>query len=134
MKVLSIKEPFASLISNGIKKIETRSWKTNYRGEIYIHASLKKINFKDERTQTLIKLLPANYDLKYGMIICKAKLIDCVYMDKDFVCEIKKDETESLCGRYEEGRYAWVLGEIEPLKNEIPAKGMLGIWNFNQEE
>ena len=39
MKVISIKEPFATLIKDGIKIYETRSWKTNYRGEIYIHAS-----------------------------------------------------------------------------------------------
>ena len=41
MRVLSVKEPFATLILNGIKKIETRSWKTNYRGELFIHASGK---------------------------------------------------------------------------------------------
>lgn len=29
MKVLSIKEPYATLIANGAKKIETRSWRTN---------------------------------------------------------------------------------------------------------
>lgn len=40
MKVLSIKEPFATLIKDGVKRYETRSWKTNYRGEIYIHASI----------------------------------------------------------------------------------------------
>ena len=34
MKALSIKEPFASLISLNIKHIETRSWKTKDRGEI----------------------------------------------------------------------------------------------------
>ena len=39
MKVLSIKEPYASLLKDNIKHIETRSWKTSYRGEIYIHAS-----------------------------------------------------------------------------------------------
>ena len=43
MKVISIKEPFATLITNGMKKIETRSWKTNYRGEIFIHASGKSL-------------------------------------------------------------------------------------------
>ena len=42
MKVISIIEPWASLIKDNIKFIETRSWKTTYRGEIYIHASLKK--------------------------------------------------------------------------------------------
>lgn len=49
MKALSIKEPFASLVSLGIKRIETRSWKTNYRGEIYIHASLTKNKMEKER-------------------------------------------------------------------------------------
>ena len=47
MKVLSITEPFATLIKNKKKFIETRSWKTNYRGELYIHASKTKINKKD---------------------------------------------------------------------------------------
>ena len=42
MKVLTIIEPYATLIKNGIKKIETRSWKTNYRGRLYIHTSVKK--------------------------------------------------------------------------------------------
>ena len=42
MKVLSIKEPFATIIKEGKKKIETRSWKTSYRGELYIHASSTK--------------------------------------------------------------------------------------------
>ena len=41
MKVISIKEPFATLIKDKFKRIETRSFKTNYRGEIYIHASGK---------------------------------------------------------------------------------------------
>ena len=43
MKVISIKEPFATLIMNGSKLIETRSWKTNYRGELYIHVSGKSL-------------------------------------------------------------------------------------------
>lgn len=44
MKVLSIKEPFATLIKDGHKLIETRSFKTSYRGTIYIHASVKKVD------------------------------------------------------------------------------------------
>ena len=43
MKVLSLIEPWATLIKEGKKVIETRSWKTYYRGELYIHASSKKI-------------------------------------------------------------------------------------------
>ena len=44
IKVLSIIEPWATLIKEKKKYIETRTWKTSYRGELYIHASKKKIN------------------------------------------------------------------------------------------
>jgi hypothetical protein len=76
MKVLSLKEPFASLIKENIKLIETRSWKTNYRGELYIHANLSKIK-KDERTKMLINLL-SDKEFNYGCIIAKCKLVDCM--------------------------------------------------------
>ena len=44
MKVLTVKQPWASLIVNEHKKYEFRSWKTKYRGKILIHAgkSLEK--------------------------------------------------------------------------------------------
>lgn len=42
MKVISIMQPWATLIVLGHKKIETRSWNTKYRGEILIHASAGK--------------------------------------------------------------------------------------------
>ena len=43
MKTLSIRQPFASLICRGIKTIENRSWNTQYRGKLLIHASSKAI-------------------------------------------------------------------------------------------
>lgn len=43
MKVLSLTEPYATLIKEGKKKIETRSFKTSYCGELYIHASSTKV-------------------------------------------------------------------------------------------
>lgn len=39
MKTLSIKQPYATLIAEGIKNIENRSFKTNFRGTFLIHAS-----------------------------------------------------------------------------------------------
>lgn len=39
MKVLTVTEPWATLIAIGAKQIETRSWPTGYRGPIAIHAS-----------------------------------------------------------------------------------------------
>lgn len=44
MKALTIKEPWATLIIEGYKEYEFRSWKTNYRGKILIHAGLTNEN------------------------------------------------------------------------------------------
>lgn len=38
MKVITIKQPWATLIAKGYKEYEFRTWKTNYRGDILIHA------------------------------------------------------------------------------------------------
>src|ERR1700751_3370272 len=38
---LSIRQPWAELILRGEKTIENRSWRTNHRGTLYIHAGLK---------------------------------------------------------------------------------------------
>ena len=130
MKVISIIEPWASLIKEGIKEIETRSWKTNYRGKIYIHASLKKVSKKDERINNLVSLLE-DKNFKYGHIIAEAELVDCIYMDEQFLKEIKNNNQEYICGEYSLGRYAWKLSNIKVLDKPIPAKGNLGIWNYN---
>lgn len=36
---LSVQQPFADLICAGVKTVENRTWKTDYRGSILIHAS-----------------------------------------------------------------------------------------------
>lgn len=129
MKVLSLMEPWGSLIKEKVKYIETRSWKTNYRGELYIHTSLKRIPKKDVRIQELVTLLK-DKNIKYGYIIAKCKLVDCIYMDEEFVNKIKKENpTEYMCGEYAVGRYAWILEDIKEIE-PIQAKGHLGIWNY----
>ena len=84
----------------------------------------------DERINKLIDMLE-DKDFKYGNIIAKCKLVDCIYMDEDFVKNIKQNNPiEYQCGEYSVGRYAWVLEDIEKLENPISVKGHLGIWNY----
>lgn len=129
MKVISIKEPFATLIRNGDKKIETRSWKTNYRGELFIHASGKNIA-KEFLINDYVVSLIDGLNMNYGNIICRGNLVDCVYMDEKFLNSIKEDEKEFKLGLYELGRYAWIFENVEPIY-PIPAKGQLNIWNYD---
>ena len=126
MKVLSIKEPWASLIMNGTKKIETRSWKTKYRGEIYIHASLSKAKITKSEVYELIK----DMNFKCGYIICKCNLVDCIYMTDEYVNDMKINHYEEyICGHYEVGRYAWIVEDVKVIE-PIKTKGKLGLWNY----
>ena len=55
LKVLTLRQPWATLVAEGIKKYEFRSWKTNYRGKILIHAGIG-IDKEDMKKYILEKL------------------------------------------------------------------------------
>ena len=133
MKVISLLEPWASLVKEKVKYIETRSWATKYRGELYIHASTRKLtknNYIEYKNQ--IDLL-SDVNFKYGYIIAKCKLVDCKYMDEKFIKQVKENHNEYICGEYKIGRYAWILKDIEVLNVAIKAKGQLGVWNYEED-
>ena len=117
MKVLSLTESYATLIKEKRKLIETRSWKTSYRGELYIHANMTKPQKNVLENKDLMSLVK-NKDMNFGKIICKCNLVDCIYITKEFIESMKKNNyQEYICGNYEEGRYAWILENIETIKS-----------------
>ena len=59
MKVLTIKQPWATLIMQGDKRFEFRSWQTKYRGDLLIHAG-KGID--KEAMKRLAKYIPKDID------------------------------------------------------------------------
>lgn len=126
MKVLTIKQPWASLIIEGYKKYEFRSWKTNYRGKILIHASLSLEKDMLKRFE--------NYDLDYinGAIIGEALLVDCIKVDNDFN-DYLTDINPIIYGRRSHvGMYAWKLENIEKYDIPIYTKGKLGLWTYEK--
>lgn len=131
MKVLTLREPWASLIGENIKKIETRSWPTNYRGELYIHAGLTKIPAKNERMNRLAKELSGPFH--FGTIFAKCNLVDCILIDEAFANKVKQNDFLCFdCGDYTPGRYAWILEDVEYI-TPITAAGHLSIWNYYPE-
>lgn len=75
MKAITIKQPFASLIANGIKEYEFRTWKTKYRGKLLIHAG------KSVDKKAMEKFACYNLDYPLGCIIGICDLSDCIKID-----------------------------------------------------
>lgn len=104
MKALSVKQPWAGLIATGVKTIETRTWKTNYRGPLLICASASP---KSEFS---------------GKAVCVVTLVDCREMTKS-------DEAAACCQIYPNAK-AWVLRDVQ-LIEPFPVKGQLRIFEVN---
>lgn len=120
MKSLSIIEPYASLIMEGYKLIETRPRRTNYRGRILIHASATRI------PKAWRPLVSRVSQVRCGYVIAIADLVDCVEMTEEWIQALPAVERE--VGFYSVGRYAWILDNVQPIE-PFKAKGHLGLWN-----
>jgi hypothetical protein len=161
MKTISLIEPWATLVAIGAKTIETRSWPTDYRGPIAIHASKKMTvadwemcqepDFEEALTRAGVSIYPFGghcgpvkeaFKETRGKVIATARLIACCRMEVGprgaiFVRRPRDDafrpipEKELPFGHYAEGRYAWILADVVRLPEPIPAKGALGLWEWD---
>ena len=107
-KAISLKQPWANLVAEGKKTIETRKWTTRYRGDLVICSS-----------QTP-KIKP------YGEAICTVELYDIKPM-------VKEHEKDACCEVYD-GAYSWFLRNLRLLKPTFPVKGQLGIYEIEIPE
>ena len=127
MKVLSIRQPWATLIVEGYKDFEFRSWKTKFRGNFLIHAS------KGVEPENIDRFRHLNLKYPTGCIIGSAEITDCIKVEKKFEDElIEKDELIYGAVRNRSG-YAFQLEKIEKLETPIPAIWSLGFWDYYNE-
>ena len=126
MKVLTIKQPWATLIMQGDKRFEFRSWQTKYRGELLIHAG-KGID--KEAVKRLAKYLPE--ELPSGKILGKVELVDCIKMSSDFKKLLLNENKDIYTKSSFSENYGWQLDNVEVFKDPIPAKGKLSLWEYN---
>ena len=138
MKAISLWNPWAALIRCGAKTIETRSWSTQYRGQLAIHAAKKRLRREDvewmprqfwEAFMTAMgktggspsEVLTA---LPYGSIVAIATLVECVPVElAQYIAP-----QERLFGDFRPGRFAWILKDINTLTTPIPFRGMQGLF------
>jgi activating signal cointegrator 1 len=139
MKVLSMIQPWASLFVLGEVKYETRSWRTKHRGQMAIHTS-KKIDKAACETVKIRELLSKHGytadNLPTGVIIGACMLKNCIrVVENNKTWALLEDGrivtgNDFLLGDYRVGGFAWEVEDMMVLKEYIPAKGQLGLWEF----
>ncbi|MBS1340854.1 MAG: ASCH domain-containing protein [Clostridia bacterium] len=126
MKVLTIKQPWATLIMQGDKRFEFRSWQTKYRGDLLIHAG-KGID--KEAMKRLAKYIPK--DMPSGKILGKVTLVHCIKCDDDFKGKCLKENKDVYAKSTFIEKFAWQLENVEIFDEPIEAKGKLSLWEYD---
>lgn len=145
MKTLTLTQPWASLVALGKKHVETRSWRTDYRGPLAIHAAKgfpqwAKDTAWEEPFLSALKSYPGP-PLPIGCVLATCRLVACVPTDAVHISDFGQfvidhegllaiSATEHCFGDYSPLRWAWLLADIKPLTTPIPAKGSLGLWEW----
>ena len=159
MKALCVHQPWASMIARGAKIIETRSWRTRYRGPIAILAT------KRRRIHELIHAgacwnvcgalgrrmgegdsVPLYDALPFGSVLAVGELVDCRPVETFTIGELDGPRTpdmphgdlyqfsERQLGNYDLGRYGWVLANVQPLSEPLPWRGRQGLFDIHLPE
>ena len=124
MKVLTIKQPWATLIAEGIKKYEFRSWKTKYRGKVLIHAGA---GIDKKATK---ELKDYNFDYPSKKIIAEVEIVDCLELDDALNKKIINEKNIAYGSKKRDG-YAWVLDNVKKIDSSKTINGKLGLWNID---
>lgn len=143
---ITLWQPWASLISLGIKEYETRSWRCPMSligKEFYIHVAKRQMQIEERELLCHLSQLDEKYEyllekqFPYGALVAKVKVEKCLQMsdrfhepDNEILPIIRIDsvsDQERLCGDWQDDRYAWKLTDVEEI-SPIPMKGGQRIW------
>jgi ASCH domain len=105
-------KPWAHLVVSGIKRIENRTWRTNYRGPLLIHAG---VNWHDERLEEIEErhALTIPRDLPLGGVVGMVELVDVVLQSDD---------------PFFHGPFGWVLANARSIRFR-PLSGHVGVFD-----
>ncbi len=132
MKAITLHQPWAWLIAEGLKRYETRSWPTRYRGPLAIHAGKRPVRVRElhhyivdvleERSHTDLSPLP------FGAVICIVDLVDCIPTDK---LQRGMGSLQWAFGNFAPGRFAWKLENVRKIE-PVVINGARGLWEWKQ--
>ena len=131
MHTLTIKQPWASLIMSGRKRVENRGWKTDYRGPLAIHAGKAvdppAFDFLEEIGIDTTELRNA----PTGVVLGTVELVDIVEFRPGCRQVNAFDQHDIQSDPFACGPFCWILSNPRPLAKPIPARGRLVLWDWN---
>lgn len=138
---LTVKQPWAFAIAEGFKTVENRSRRTNYRGQLLIHAGIAidhavpivrysrdaairftelggRSNYWDARGYIPSRIVPAPPTaLALAAVVATARLAGC------------HEAVDGCCAPWGfADQWHWELADVQPLHRAVPKAGALGLW------
>lgn len=120
MKAITLIQPYASLIVDRRKRIETRSWPTRHQGKIAIHAG-SRVDRKD--------CIRFGYDpekVSRSAVLGTAYLVECVKFPN------RKAPPDEY-GNFRRGRYGFILKDVHRFARPVPVRGQLRLWHWRRK-
>jgi tetratricopeptide (TPR) repeat protein len=121
MRAISIHQPYAWAIACGFKRVENRSWTTNYRGPVAVQASVNK-----ERLLELHEALGNSFDgslFTTGAVVAVVDLVDVQPLNPS----LESDP-------WAEGPFCWILSNARMLQTPVKVKGKTSLFKLSLAE
>ena len=138
MKAITLHQPWASLVAEGIKTIETRSWcppRALIGERLAIHAGRTVVKDCGPSQAAIARFYGQEWlrTVPVGAVVAVAAVIGAYRVDR-------RDHDRAYCGEqtipidphgdFSPGRWLWVLEDIQQVTPPVLARGMPGIWDW----
>lgn len=119
---ITVLQPWASLIVQGIKTLETRNWTTPHRGPLYIHASksTRGLAYAAQHPQIVQHVQTHCHELPLGCLLGLVNLSG--------ITALMPDCDPAPFGWLVDAPWVFHLQPLTMLSPPIPARGHLRLW------
>ena len=128
---LTLYQPWGTAIADEIKRFETRSWSTSYRGPLLIHAGAKSDSYLAGALWTAGHLLTDPVDMPSKAVVAVADLTEIYRTNSMDLVDLTL--IERRLGDFGGGRFAWKLENIRKLATPVKCNGAMGLWKPTPE-
>ena len=121
MRALAVRQPWASLIAEGAKPVEWRSWSTPHRGPLLICASSSWAPGRGSEWE-----IPEGFEARFprGVAVCVVDLTDVAPFRPEHLEAAGLDALPDPTG------FAWLLRDPRPV-TPVPVRGRLHLFEVD---